>query len=47
MPLPLDPAAIAAEEMRKRFWRREELYKPASTALANLSHSAQVVVGVE
>lgn len=36
MPLQLDPAAIAAEEMRKRFWGREELYKPGSAALANL-----------
>ena len=47
MPLQLDPAAIAAEDMRKRFWRREELYKPVSTALANLGHSAHVVVDVK
>lgn len=47
MPLQLDPAAIAAEDMRKRFWRREELFKPARTALANLGHSAHVVVDVE
>jgi hypothetical protein len=47
MPLQSDLAEIAAEEMRKRLWRREELYKPAGTALANLGHLAHAVVDVE